>query len=76
MQQTMHDFLINIFGLKPVEENTNSKLDDVMNLIIGLRKEAKTKKDFATSDAIRNKLVEAGIQLKDEKDGTVSYSMT
>ena len=37
-------------------------------------KEAKTKKDFVTSDLIRNELVQLGIQLKDEKDGTVSYS--
>jgi cysteinyl-tRNA synthetase len=33
------------------------------------------KKDFATSDAIRNKLQDVGVQLKDEKDGSVSYSM-
>ena len=45
-----------------------------MNLLIDIRKEAKVKKDFSTSDAIRNKLQEAGIQLKDEKDGSVSYS--
>ena len=76
MSQTMHDYLIVVFGLKPFEETQSAKLDDVMQIVIDMRKEAKVKKDFATSDAIRNKLLDAGIQLKDEKDGTVSYSVT
>ena len=74
MQKTLSDYLFDVFGLKSVEENTPSKMDDVMNVLIDIRKEAKVKKDFSTSDAIRNKLQEAGIQLKDEKDGSVSWS--
>lgn len=76
MRQTMHDYLIVVFGLKPFVESHSAKLDDVMQIVIDMRKEAKMKKDFATSDAIRNKLLDAGIQLKDEKDGTVSYSVS
>ncbi len=75
MRQTFEDYLIRIFGLKPLEEHTPSKMDEVMQVLIEIRKEAKVKRDFATSDAIRNKLMEAGIQLKDEKDGTVTYSL-
>jgi cysteinyl-tRNA synthetase len=75
MKQTLHDYLILVFGLKPIEEANAGKLDEVMQIVIDLRKQAKVKKDFATSDAIRNRLSEAGIQLKDEKDGTVSYSV-
>jgi cysteinyl-tRNA synthetase len=71
----MNDYLIDVFGLKPLAENTSSKMNDVMNVLIDIRKEAKVKKDFSTSDAIRNKLQEAGIQLKDEKDGSVSWSI-
>ena len=37
------------------------------------RKDARLKKDYATSDKIRNQLHELGIELKDEKDGGVSY---
>ena len=44
-------------------------------MLIQLRKEAKARKDYQTSDAIRNQLMTLGIQLKDEKDGTVSWSM-
>lgn len=72
---TFEDYLIHIFGLRPVEENSNGKLDDVIQVLINIRREAKTKKDFATSDRIRNELLEKGVQLKDEKDGSVSWSI-
>jgi len=39
-------------------------------LLIDIRNEARAKKDFATSDKIRDQLVELGIQIKDGKDGT------
>lgn len=38
-----------------------------MDLLIAIRKEAKTKKDFVTSDKIRDELARLGISLKDEK---------
>ena len=46
-----------------------------MELLINIRKEAKLKKDFVTSDKIRNELTALGVLLKDEKDGTVSYTI-
>jgi cysteinyl-tRNA synthetase len=46
-----------------------------LQVLITLRKEAKQRKDFAVSDQIRNQLQEAGVILKDEKDGTVSYTI-
>lgn len=45
-----------------------------MQVLIDLRMDAKTKKDFATSNAIRDKLKDAGIQLKDRKNGSVSWT--
>ena len=42
---------------------------------IEIRKEAKIKKDFATSDKIRNQLTEMGINLKDEKGGEMTWSL-
>jgi cysteinyl-tRNA synthetase len=47
----------------------------VIQLLIEIRKDAKSRKDFATSDKIRNQLISMGIQIKDEKDGEVSYSL-
>jgi cysteinyl-tRNA synthetase len=50
-------------------------LNGVVELLIEIRKQAKANKDFATSDKIRNQLADMGIQLKDEKDGSMSYSI-
>jgi cysteinyl-tRNA synthetase len=46
-----------------------------VQVLISLRKDAKAKKDFVTSDKIRNELSAAGIHLKDEKDGGMSWSL-
>jgi cysteinyl-tRNA synthetase len=47
----------------------------LMQLIIDLRAEARAKKDFATSDKIRNALAEAGITLEDRKGGSTEWRM-
>jgi cysteinyl-tRNA synthetase len=75
MQETMKVFIEDILGLTSMVANNNTTLDGVMQLLIDIRKEAKTKKDYATSDKIRNQLGTIGIALKDEKDGTVSWDM-
>jgi cysteinyl-tRNA synthetase len=46
-----------------------------MDVLISIRKEARARKDWATSDKIRNQLAEAGILLKDEKDGNMSWTV-
>ena len=62
-------------GLK-VENGANQvQLHGVIQLLIEIRSDAKSRKDFATSDKIRNQLMDMGIQIKDEKDGEVSYSL-
>jgi cysteinyl-tRNA synthetase len=47
----------------------------VLELLIEIRKDARARKDYATSDKIRNQLQELGILLKDEKDGSISYQI-
>lgn len=69
LKTLMHDFVFDIFGLKE-EKADNEGLSEVLELLIGLRKEAKENKDYATSDKIRIALKELGIQLKDSKEGT------
>ncbi len=74
LQQKFKAYLEDIFGLK--NTNTDSgKLNEVMDLLIDIRKEAKAKKDFATSDKIRNQLAAVGINLKDEKGGEMSWGL-
>ncbi len=75
LQQQFKVYLEDIFGLKNVSEADNEKLKDVMQLLIDIRKEARSRKDFVTSDKIRNQLAAMGINLKDEKDGSVSWSV-
>ncbi len=74
MQEQFKLFIEHVFGLKAEVASNNKQIDGVLQLLINIRKEAKAKKDFVTSDLIRNELVQLGIQLKDEKDGSVSYS--
>jgi cysteinyl-tRNA synthetase len=76
LQKTWQNFLIDILGLQPETLATdNSKLDGVIQLLMEMRKEAKARKDYAASDKIRNQLLAVGIQLKDEKDGSMTYSI-
>jgi len=69
LKTLMNDFVFDVFGLKD-EDNSNVELNDILEMVITLRKEAKENKDYATSDKIRIGLQEMGIQLKDSKDGT------
>jgi cysteinyl-tRNA synthetase len=75
LRKTFKVFLEDILGMQPLQVAQSNKLDQVLSLLIEIRKDARTRKDFATSDQIRNSLAAAGIQLKDEKDGTVSYTI-
>jgi len=55
---------------------SDNKLDGIINLLINMRKDARAKKDYATRDRIRNELQALGIQLKDDKDGNISYTLS
>ena len=68
-------FVESILGLKVDNGANRQQLNGVVELLIEIRKQAKENKDFATSDKIRNQLAQMGIQLKDEKDGSISYSL-
>lgn len=68
-------YIEGILGLKSMQELHNGKLQGVIELLIDIRKDARSRKDFATSDKIRNQLQHLGIQLKDEKDGNISWTL-
>ncbi|MBP5590043.1 MAG: cysteine--tRNA ligase, partial [Bacteroidales bacterium] len=66
-------FVFDILGLKK-EENSSSDNDltnKLMQIIIDMRQNAKSNKDWATSDKIRDELKAAGVQLKDTKEGVI-----
>lgn len=64
--------LLNIMGLDfNAADNANDGLvDDLMNLLIDLRKQARADKNYAMADQIRNQLNEIGVILEDTKQGT------
>jgi len=68
-------YINDILGLKDITEADSEKLKGVMELLIEIRKEARSRKDFVTSDKIRNQLAQLGIILKDEKGGGMSWSI-
>lgn len=68
-------YLEDVLGLQDDSKPGSDKIDGIMDLLIEIRREAKAKKDYQTSDRIRKQLLEIGISLKDEKDGRVSYNM-
>lgn len=70
LKKLFDTFLVEILGLQEEEKGNEELIDNLMQLIITLRKEARDKKDWATSDIIRDRLKEAGVQLKDGKEGT------
>ena len=77
LKETLDNFVFDILGLE--DGNAFAKADDdklngTVELLIKLRKEARDNKDFATSDLIRDQLLELGIQLKDGREGT-TYSL-
>ena len=75
MQEKFKAYIEDIFGLRDELNLGDGKLSGVMDLLIEIRKEAKAKKDFATSDKIRNQLGAIGINLKDEKGGEMSWGV-
>jgi cysteinyl-tRNA synthetase len=74
MQSKMKIFVEDILGLKSELQGDYTKLNGVLQVLIQLRKQARVKKDYVTSDAIRRELLQLGIALKDEKDGNISYA--
>jgi len=71
LKTTMHSFVFDVLGLKSESSNTSKDkaLQGVMDIILEIRKDVKAKKDFATSDKLRDDLAKNNITIKDTKDG-------
>jgi len=70
LKKIYHDFVFDILGLKPESNDENDLVNDLMKLILSLRQDAKNKKDFSSSDFIRDSLNKLNISVKDSKDGS------
>ena len=72
LRTLMQQMVLEVLGLthERVAQADDRTLDGLVQAFIRMRAEAKAKKDFAASDAIRDRLLELGIALKDTKEGT------
>ena len=75
LRKLFDTFLIDILGVRPEgAAGTDSAAalkpyEDAVDLLLDIRSEAKAKKDWATSDLIRDRLAAIGFVIKDTKDG-------
>ena len=67
---TFVSFLFDILGLEAESDGNSEALDGVMNLVLDIRKSAKSNKDWGTADKIRDGLKDAGIEVMDSREGT------
>jgi len=72
LKKKMNLYVYDVLGLKPEEEfsGKGNQLEGVMQLLLDIRKSARDRKDWATSDKIRDELLKVGIVIKDGKEGT------
>ncbi len=73
MKELFQTFMVDILGILPPESaagTANLKpYEQAVDLLLQIRAESKAKKDWATSDLIRNSLTAIGFDVKDTKDG-------
>ncbi len=66
-----NNFVTDVLGLISTKESDGNNLtNEVMELVLQLRKNAKSVKDFETADLIRDELEKAGIKIKDSREGS------
>ena len=66
-------FLRDLLGLRDERLSEGASTDafkGAIDLLLSLRQEAKSRKDWATSDKIRDELTALGFVIKDTKEGT------
>lgn len=77
LKNVFRTFLGDILGVRldgaaatsGAEKGALKPFEDAVDLLLGIRAEAKAKKDWATSDLIRNRMSEIGFDVKDTKSG-------
>jgi cysteinyl-tRNA synthetase len=73
-------FVRSVLGLSPDASDHGSAaggsdaLAQVIQIVIDIRRNARSNRDFQTADMIRDRLHEAGIALEDRPDGTTTWA--
>ncbi|MBR6285231.1 MAG: cysteine--tRNA ligase [Muribaculaceae bacterium] len=75
LKKLIHTYAFDVLGLRDNAAGDNAAGVDLtpyqkaVDLLLEVRRNAKAAKDWATSDLIRDRLAEAGFDVKDTKDG-------
>ncbi len=73
LKSLYNTFVFDLFGLNRPEGAQNANVeafDSAIDLLLQLRQDAKTNKDWDTADKIRNELTKLGFTIKDSKEGS------
>ena len=73
-------YLLGVLGFNLKEEaadgsKSTESLSKVMDLVLSIREKARSKKDFETSDLVRDGLTEIGIKIKDHRDAPSEWQL-
>jgi cysteinyl-tRNA synthetase len=74
-KNTYINMMEQVLGLREEEEHHHELLNGVIDVLIELRKKARTDRNYSLSDKIRDELKLRGIQIKDGKDGEMSWTI-
>ena len=72
LKESLNAFVFDVLGLQDASQASlnNDKLEGVIQMLIGMRNQARVDRNWTLSDQIRDELLALGIQLKDSKEGT------
>jgi cysteinyl-tRNA synthetase len=68
-------FMEDVLGLAEEATQNDDLLDNVIKVLIELRKKARVDKNYGLSDKIRDDLKKIGVQLMDGKEGEMGYTI-
>ncbi len=74
-QSTYINIMEQVLGLREEEEHNHDLLNGVVDVLIELRKKARTDRNYALSDQIRDELKQRGIKIMDGKDGEMTWTI-
>ncbi len=76
LRATVKRIVTDTLGLRDEKAaDTNDMLPPLVEMLLDIRIRAKADKDWATSDAIRDRMTAAGIRIKDRKDGGYDWEI-
>jgi cysteinyl-tRNA synthetase len=71
LYQTLGEDVLGLIPQQLTTEANSNLVDGLLKMLIEMRQDARANKDWATADAIRDRLIDLGVTLEDRADGTI-----